>query len=76
MTVATVAPVTVVVPPRGAQRRPGGRDPSATDLTGGVVEPPVGPVGRLEQAELAGTGGGKRVAVGCCVHEFDYAQGV
>ena len=76
MTVVTVASVTVATHPRGAQRRPSGRDPTATDLSGRVVEPPIRLVGRLEQAELAGAGGVERVAVGCCVHMFDYAQGV
>jgi hypothetical protein len=74
MTMATIA--SVATPPRGAQGRPSGRDPTATDLPGRVIEPPVRLVGRLEQAELAGAGGLERVAVECCVHVFDYAQGV
>jgi hypothetical protein len=78
MAVAAVVMVTVagVAPSRRAKGRPSGGDPSATDLAGRVVELPIRSLGRLEQAQLAGDGGLDRVAVRCCVHEDDYAQGV
>jgi hypothetical protein len=70
-----VTAVTVAAPPCRAQRSPGGSDPSAAHLPGGVVEPPVRLVCRLEQAQLAGAGGLERVAVSCCVHVLTMPRG-
>jgi hypothetical protein len=73
MAVATV--VVVVSTTSGAQRRPCGSDSTAPHLTGGVVEPPIRSLCRLDQAQLPDFGGLRRHEV-WCVHEFDYAQGV
>ena len=75
MAVATAVAVPVVAPTGGLQRSPGGSDTTASHLTGGVVESPLRLLGRLDQAKLAGAGGLDRLGV-CCVHEYDYAEGV
>jgi hypothetical protein len=75
MAVASVVAITVPASAGGSQRSPGGGDPTAAHLAGGVVQSPLRPLCRLDEAQLAGAGRLGRLGV-WCIHEFDYAEGV